>query len=136
MSDDLRLRLQRHQQTLRLAAAGTVHADNAHHLPKVVIALLRRVPVTAIELDLADVSGADAVGVAAIVVCGRETVRRSIAFAVTASSPAVREALLRHGAGHLLPDTRHTPRLGPPHTGTVCRFRTRPAGPQPAGGTP
>ncbi|MDI1464128.1 STAS domain-containing protein [Catellatospora sp. KI3] len=133
MTDDIALRLTGTPGVLRLALAGALLEANAHRLPKVVIAVLRRHRITAIELDLAAVSRLDGVGAAAVRLCAREAARRAIAFTISACSAPARHSLARHGAASLLPPPvvpRHT-WLHRPHTGTVCRPR-RPL--NPAGG--
>ncbi|WP_144127902.1 STAS domain-containing protein [Catellatospora sichuanensis] len=137
MTDDLALRLGGEQRTLNVSAVGSLHADNAHRLPKAVLGLLRQYAPAVVRLDLSAVTRIDIVGVVAIVLCERQAARHRAAFTITGHSPAAAKALRAHGAGHLLPvpRTRHAMPLRPPRTGTVCRTPAhppRPTGPHPA----
>ncbi len=122
MSDDHALRMLGRQRTLRVTAAGALHADNAHRLLKAVIGLLARYEPVAMRLDLGALGRIDAAGVTAIVLCQREASRRGVSFTIGACSASAAAALLAHRAGHLLP-VRHVMPLRRLLTGTVCRRR-------------
>ncbi|MEV4412040.1 STAS domain-containing protein [Catellatospora sp. NPDC049609] len=139
MAEDLALRQGGQPRLVHITAAGALHVDNAHRLPKFLVALLRTRPVAAVRLDLRGVGRVDDVGVAAIVLCGREAARRGIAFAIDGCSRAVAAAIRDYGAGHLLPARpRRGMALRRPHTGIACRAETRPprGGPRPRGDRP
>ncbi len=121
MTEDLQLRLAGRPSPVQLTAAGALHVDNAHRLPKFLVALLRTRRVAAVRLDLRSVRRIDDVGVAAVVLCGREAARRGIPFTLTGCSRVVAASLRAYGAGHLLPvRPRRGMPLRAPHTGTVC----------------
>jgi anti-anti-sigma regulatory factor len=134
VAEDLALRLAGQPRLVRITAAGALHIDNAHRLPKFLVSLLRTRPASAVRLDLRAVGHIDDVGAAAIVLCAREAGRRGIAFTVDGCSRAVAVALRAYGAGHLLPvRPRRGMPLRRPRTGTVCRDGRRPRPGRPAG---
>ncbi len=105
---ELRLRLNRTQAGPAVHACGSIDASNVETLLRVVKAAARIRGASSVVLDLSFVAYLDVAGVAALLECRREVLRRGLAFAVDRLSPHAAGVIEACDAVILLPVPRGT----------------------------
>jgi anti-anti-sigma factor len=106
------------RHVVRLSVAGELDMTAAEVLPAAVAAAATRPALTAVEVDLQDVTFCDAAGITALLQAGQQAAGRNLGFRVIHARGIVHKVLLLTGVLATLTGTHDDPRYVPPSPAT------------------